>query len=79
MLKRVSIFHPWRECASLSRTWMTWFTVGNGVLFGLYLGLYAANWEIPALIGAIGWGIGLASGLIVLSDESRWGEDGCSS
>ena len=75
MLKRVSIFQTWRGCASLSRTWMTWFTVGNGVLFGLYLGLYSANWEIPALIGVMGWGIGLASGLIVLSDESRWGND----
>lgn len=75
MLKRVSIFQIWRRCASLSRTWMTWFTVGNGVLFELYLGLYSANWEIPALIGVIGWGIGLASGLIVLSDESRWGSD----
>ena len=54
---------------------MTWFTAGNGVLFGLYLGLYSANWEIPVLIGVIGWGIGLASGLIVLSDESRWRSD----
>lgn len=72
MLKRVSIFQTRQVCASLSRTWMTWFTAVNGILFGLYLGLYSANWEIPALIGVIGWGIGLASGLIVLSDKGRW-------
>ena len=76
MLKRVSIFQTSRGCASLSRTWMTYFTVVNGILFGLYLGLYSANWEIPALIGVIGWGIGLASGLIVLSDKSRWRSGG---
>lgn len=76
MLKHVSISQTWQGCASLSRTWMTYFTVVNGILFGLYLGLYSANWEIPALIGVIGWGIGLASGLIVLSDKSRWRSGG---
>lgn len=76
MLKHLSIFQTRQACASLSRTWMTWFTVVNGVLFGLYLGLYSTNWEIPALIGVIGWGIGLTSGLIVLSNKSRWRSDG---
>ena len=60
----------------LSRTGITSATLGNGMLFGFYMGWYYADQEPWMLLGLLGFGTGLACGLIMLLQKSRWGEDG---
>ena len=60
----------------LSRTGITSVTLGNGMLFGFYLGAYYADREPWMLLGLLGFGTGLAGGLIMLFQKSRWGDDG---
>ena len=52
-------------------------TLGNGVFLGLQLGmLYYADQDRWALPGMLVFGTGLACGLIMLFQKSRWGDDG---
>lgn len=60
----------------LSRAGITSATLGNGILFGFYLGAYYADQEPWMLLGLLGFSTGLACGLIMLFQKSRWGEDG---
>ena len=61
----------------LSRTGITFMTLGHGAFFGLQLGmLYYADQDRWALLGMLVFGAGLACGLIMLFQKSRWGDDG---
>ena len=61
----------------LSRTGITSVTLGHGAFFGLQLGmLYYADQDRWALLGMLVFGAGLAYGLIMLFQKSRWGDDG---
>ena len=60
----------------LSRTGITSVTLGNGVFLGYYLGALSVAAEPWMLLGLLGFGTGLAGGLIMLFQKSRWGDDG---
>ena len=60
----------------LSRTGITFMTLGHGAFFGLQVGmLYYADQDRWALLGMLVFGAGLAGGLIMLFQKSRWGDD----